>query len=71
MKAEIIEQACKIIQINLGQTTAEMYEKFYETKAEQEILLSVRELLIEIVGPQNAQDQLHELFNKFAKLTNE
>ena len=71
MKAEIIEQACRIIQVNLGKTTAEMYEKFYATKAEQEILLSVRELLIEIVGPQNAQDQLRGLFNKYGKLTNE
>jgi hypothetical protein len=70
-KVEIINQACSIIRQNLGETTAEMYKKFYETKGEHEILLSVQELLIEIVGPVNADTQLKPLFNQFSSFINE
>ena len=70
-KAEIINQACRIIRQNLGETTAEMYKKFYKTKGEHDILLSVRELLIEIVGPANAEVQLKPLFNQFSNFAHE
>ncbi len=57
---ELINAACDLISDNLGTTTAEQYRKFYQGKDRETIEISIRELLIELVGPENARKQLEE-----------
>jgi hypothetical protein len=55
---KIINSACKLITDNLGATTAGQYRKFYQDKSEEVIKISIRELLTELVGPENMKKQI-------------
>jgi len=71
-KQVIIDQACLIIRENIGEQTAEMYRRFYNKQEPGAILLSLKELLSELVGPDNANRQLASLraLNKNNKQSN-
>lgn len=55
---KVINAACQLIADNLGQTTAEQYREFYKNKDRDTIIVSVHELLSELVGPENAKKQM-------------
>lgn len=57
-----IDNACQLIADNLGQTTADQYRAFYKNKDRDTIIISVSELLTEMVGPENARKQMAEKF---------
>lgn len=58
----IINSACQLIADNLGKTIAEQYKEFYKDKDRDTIVVSVHELLSELVGPENAKKQMAEKF---------
>lgn len=60
-KEEIIKKAGQIILENFGEISANYYQEFYKTRTREEILLSLNELLQELVGPVNAKKQLRDL----------
>jgi hypothetical protein len=57
-KEELIKKACYLISANLGEVTSEYYQDFYQKIDEPMIIKSVEELLVELVGPDNARAQL-------------
>lgn len=57
----VVIKACEIISSNLGEMTAGYYREFYKNKSPDLILSSLNELLLELVGPQNAQKQIEEV----------
>jgi len=59
---KIIDKAVKILSDNLGQNTAMLYKNFYSNKNNKEILLSINELLVELVGSNNAKKQMQKLY---------
>lgn len=59
---KIIEDACRLIADSLGQATAEEFRKFYKSQNRDTIILSVNELLNDLVGPENAQKQIQGKF---------
>ena len=61
---QLIDEACLIISNNLGQEIAGKYKKYYDNKNEKTILMSINQLLTELVGAENAQKQLQELSQK-------
>lgn len=64
MKREkLINSVLKIITNNLGETTADCYRRFYEDKSDQEIRISIKALLTELVGPANAKKQLSKILH--------
>lgn len=58
-----INAAFQLIADNLGETTAEQYREFYKNKDRDTIVISVSELLSELVGPENAKKQMQGKFN--------
>jgi hypothetical protein len=58
------KEAISLIIDNLGETMGSYYEKYYQDKSDKEILLSLKELLSETVGTQNAQRQLQFLIKQ-------
>ena len=59
---QAVGAACQLIADNLGQTTAEQYKEFYKNKDRDTIVVSVSELLTELVGPENAKKQMQGKF---------
>lgn len=59
-----INAAVKLIENNLGGEFARLYQEFYKDKTNEEILVSVRELLSEVVGPEMADEQVNNLKNE-------
>lgn len=57
----VISKACEVISSNLGEMTAGYYREFYKNKSPDIILSSLNELLLELVGPQNAEKQIEEV----------
>lgn len=57
-KNKLIKIACELIGESLGQGIAEQYRVFYHEKTEADILLSIKELMGEVFGPENAQKKL-------------
>lgn len=56
-----VSKACEVISSNLGEMTAGYYREFYKNKSPDIILSSLEELLLELVGPQNAEKQIKEI----------
>lgn len=56
-----VSKACEVISSNLGEMTAGYYREFYKNKSPDIILSSLNELLLELVGPQNAEKQIKEM----------
>lgn len=61
---EFLNKAVKIVKDNFGEYTANMYENTFINKSENEIIVIVREILTEFVGPENAAKQIEELMKK-------
>lgn len=57
----LLEEACKIVYLNFGSETAQLYKAGLKDKAEKEILMSLEASLGELVGPKNAEIQIAEL----------
>ncbi|HAT73974.1 MAG: hypothetical protein US30_C0014G0003 [Candidatus Moranbacteria bacterium GW2011_GWF2_36_839] len=57
----VISKACEVISSNLGEMTAGYYREFYKNKSPDIILSSLNELLLELVGSQNAEKQINEV----------
>lgn len=58
---KFINQIYQILAINFGESTAKMYRKYYNDKDNNTILISAKELLADLVGPENAAKQLQNL----------
>lgn len=54
----LLEEACKIVYLNYGRQTAQLYKAGLKDKAEKEIFQSLEQSLKELVGPANAEEQL-------------
>ena len=52
----IHQKALQLITDNFGETTSKMYEKFYQDKDDQTVLLSITELLTELLGANKAHE---------------
>ncbi len=63
-KQSLIEEACKIVYLNFGSGTAQLYRAGLKDKAEREILGSLEESLNELVGPEKARLEIRDLKNK-------
>ena len=59
----LINSACEIISDNLGESVAEKYRIFYGTKNKEDIINSLEELLMELVGKESAKKQIKIKFN--------
>jgi len=57
----VISKACEVISSNLGEMTAGYYREFYKNKSPDIILSSLNELLLELVGSQDAEKQINEV----------
>lgn len=57
----LLDKALKIIADNMGEYTANLYRDFYKDKDAQTIAISVKELLVEIIGENNANELVKEL----------
>lgn len=57
--------ACALVSKWLGNETAKMYRDFYDKKDVDEVLVSLRELLEEMVGEVQAESELEELKKKY------
>ncbi len=65
-KKSLLDEACKVIYLNFGQETAQLYKAGLKDKAEKEILSSLENSLKELVGPEHASQQIEEMKRKFA-----
>ncbi len=63
-KKSLIEEACKIVYLNFGSGTAQLYRAGLKDKADEEILISLEESLAELIGPEKAQLEIKDLKNK-------
>lgn len=61
----LLDEACKIVYLNYGNHAAQLYKAGLKDKAEKEILSSLEESLTELVGPEQAEEQLKEIREKF------
>lgn len=61
-QAQVIDQACGLIASYMGETSAEMYRKYYMDKGVDIITVSIRELLSELVGEKKANEELNRVF---------
>ena len=61
----LLEEACKIVYLNFGDQTAQLYKAGLKDKAEKEIFSSLEGSLKELVGPEHAEQQLQEIREKF------
>jgi hypothetical protein len=59
-KTNVKEIGIEIIRDYMGETTAQLYEKFYQKLDKTEVVVSVRELLVEYMGDVPAQKVLKE-----------
>lgn len=66
-KKELIEMVSKLLSRNFGNAITDNYLDFYDTRTEDVIIKSCRELLNELVGPKNAAKQMAEIYAKFKK----
>lgn len=57
----LIIKAVEVISDNFGESTAKLYEEYYQTKSDKEIKTSLKELITELVGPTNAKKQLKDI----------
>jgi len=64
-KKSLLDEACKVVYLNFGDQTAQLYKAGLKDKAESEILSSLEESLKELVGPESAKEQLREIKEKF------
>jgi regulator of sirC expression with transglutaminase-like and TPR domain len=64
-KKNLVDEACKIVYLNYGKDTAQLYRAGLKNKAEKEILASLEESLKALIGPENAESQLEKLKNKY------
>lgn len=58
--AEIRSQAVSLIEMHLGSMTAKMYKDFYGKKSSNDVIVSVKELLSEVIGPEKAEKEIGE-----------
>ena len=63
----LLEEACKIVLFNFGEHAAKLYEAGLKDKAEKEILTSLENSLKELLGPEQAEQQLEGIRKKFNK----
>lgn len=61
----LLDEACKIVYLNFGNETAQLYKAGLKDKAEKEILASLEKSLNELVGPEHAQQQIEEMKAKY------
>jgi hypothetical protein len=61
----LLDEACKIVYLNFGHETAQLYKAGLKDKAEKEILASLEKSLNELVGPEHARHQIEEMKTKF------
>ena len=54
----IKHQAIRLINVYLGEVSANAYAKFYKDKSDEVILMSVKELLSEVLGNKKALEVL-------------
>jgi hypothetical protein len=64
----LLEEACKIVYLNYGNQTAQLYKAGLKDKAEKEIYQSLEQSLEELVGPANAREQLKGIKEKFGNI---
>jgi hypothetical protein len=64
----LLEEACKIVYLNYGHQTAQLYKAGLKDKAEKEIFQSLEQSLAELVGPANAEEQLRSIKEEFGNL---
>lgn len=64
-KKSLLDEACKVIYLNFGHETAQLYKAGLKDKAEREILASLESSLKELVGPEHAARQIREMKEKF------
>jgi len=64
-KRSLLDEACKIVYLNFGNETAQLYKAGLKDKAEKEILSSLEDSLKELVGPDHAKRQIEEMQDKF------
>ena len=58
----IRKTAVQLISDNFGETTARMYSEFYADKDGDTIIISVKEMLVELLGEKKAQEKLAPLY---------
>lgn len=61
VKERVLESALKIISDNLGDYTAQLYKDFYNSQEPEIIIISVSELMTDMLGAQNADKIVQEL----------
>lgn len=61
---QLIDEACRLIGLHIGEKIALLYRDFYKDKDKETILISVEELLSEVVGDSRAKMELIELQSK-------
>lgn len=69
-KQSLLDEACKIVYLNYGDQAAQLYKAGLKDKAEKEILNSLEDSLKELVGPEHAEEQLKELYDKYGNQEN-
>ncbi|OGV92676.1 hypothetical protein A3B57_01210 [Microgenomates group bacterium RIFCSPLOWO2_01_FULL_47_10] len=62
---ELAKEACGLIAVHMGKQTAQLYQDFYKDKDVRTILLSIEELLSEVIGNQRAKSELTPLISKY------
>lgn len=66
-KLSLAEEACKLVYLNFGQDASKLYQAGLKQKAEKEMLQSLEDSLGELVGPENAQNQMKHLWSQHKK----
>ena len=64
-KKSLLEEACRVVYLNFGNETAQLYKAGLKDKAEKEILASLESSLNELVGPEHAKQQIAEMKMKY------
>lgn len=64
-KKSLLDEACKVVYLNFGHETAQLYKAGLKDKAEKEIIASLENSLNELVGPEHASQQIEEMKEKF------
>jgi len=57
----IVKKSTELIAKYLGEITAGMYKEHFMTLDEQKIIPILEELLLEVIGPDNAKKQIESL----------
>lgn len=61
---QLVDEACRLIGLHIGERTALLYKDFYRDKDEETVLASIGELLSEVVGESQAKRELSVLQDK-------